>query len=381
MLVQWLNTEGTSQLKSERLRRLISQGSKILTVGILLGGCVGIIAWLSGMFVQKIPPGRTDQEYVTEGELVTDTVHEVDRPVIEEAIGTLRAANRTNVSSRIMATIAEILVVAGQEVKQGDILITLNAEEYQRRFEQVTQSQKAAESAERLAQADFLRVQTLREQNVVSQSEFDTVANRLTVAQAEHLRATEMVAEAEVMLSYQTIRAARDGMIIDRFAEPGDLAQPGTPLLSMYDSKSLRLETPVMESTVQRLKVGDKLIARIDAVERETEAIVREIVPQADAASRSFLIKTSLASQEGLYEGMFGRLLIPGGVQRHLCIHTDAVVRIGQLEFVDVMLASGETERRLVRTGSLGMPQRQEVLSGVRAGDRVILHPAREVSE
>ena len=49
-------------------------------------------------------------------------------------------------------------------------------------------------------------------------------------------------------------------------------------------------------------------------------------------------------------------------------------MRIGQLEFVDVVLPDGVLERRLIKTGSLGMPGRQEVLSGVDVGERVVLH-------
>jgi len=148
----------------------------------------------------------------------------------------------------------------------------------------------------------------------------------------------------------------------------------------LYDPASLRLEVPVMENLAVRLQRGDSLTVRIDALERDVEAVVDEIVPQAEAASRSFLVKVALAPGEGLYEGMFGRLRIPSGVRRHLCLATAAIQTIGQLQFVDVVRPDGKTlERRFITTGRLGMPERVEVLSGVEAGDRVLLH--RHVSE
>lgn len=346
-----------------------------------LAGMVGIIGWMSGIFSPKVEPGWSDRVPRVAGDQPLEEIHELVRPVIEEAIGTLRASSRTNVASRVLATIDEIRVVSGQEVKRGDVLVTLDAQEYQRRTEQATQTRIAAESAQRLAEADFERFETLRSQNAVSQAELDAVASRLAVTRAQRARADEMVAEAEVMLSYQTIRASKDGKIVDRYAEPGDLAQPGAPLLSMYDAESLRLETPVMEHLATRLKVGDVLTARIDALGREVPATVREIVPQADAASRSFLVKSAIDYSPDLYEGMFGRLRIAGGERRHLCINTDAIIRIGQLEYVDVVLDSGEVERRLVRTGQLGVPGRQEVLSGVEAGDRVLVGTTREAGQ
>jgi multidrug efflux pump subunit AcrA (membrane-fusion protein) len=123
------------------------------------------------------------------------------------------------------------------------------------------------------------------------------------------------------------------------------------------------------------LHSGDKLNVYVDAIDQVFEATVDEIVPQADAPSRSFLVKASVPKSPDLYEGMFGRLQIPAGQRRHLCLATDAIVRVGQLEFVDVVLPSGEIERRLIKTGRMGMPKRQEVLSGLEADERVILHP------
>jgi hypothetical protein len=78
---------------------------------------------------------------------------------------------------------------------------------------------------------------------------------------------------------------------------------------------------------------------------------------------------------------MFGRLLIPAGERRHLCLNSDAVVRIGQLEFVDVVAEDGSIQRRLIKSGNLGVPGRQEVLSGVDVGEQVILHYSQSKRE
>lgn len=78
---------------------------------------------------------------------------------------------------------------------------------------------------------------------------------------------------------------------------------------------------------------------------------------------------------------MFGRLRIPAGERRHLCLAMDAVVRIGQLEFVDVVLPDKTLERRLIKTGQVGIPGRLEVLSGVEAGERVVLQRTSDGTE
>jgi RND family efflux transporter MFP subunit len=203
----------------------------------------------------------------------------------------------------------------------------------------------------------------------------------LNLAKAKLKQAEQAVSEAQVNLSFTSITAPQDGIIVDRLAEPGDLAQPGVPLLVLYDPQSLRLEVPVMENLAVKLQLGDRLTVHIDALDRDVDAKIDEIVPQAEAASRSLLVKAALTDSQGLYEGMFGRLLIPSGVRRHLCMPTDAIQRIGQLEFVEVVQPEDlALERRFITTGRIGMPGRIEVLSGLEAGDRVLVLPTGDAT-
>ncbi len=348
-------------------------GRLLLVAGGLLV-LVITIAWLSGMFEEKVEPGWTGRGLLRHTDQPTDIVHEVEKSYIEEAVGTLKASSRTVVSSKLLATIAEIRVTAGDQVEQGQELIRLDSKEYEARLDQAKRALEATTANREQAEKAFQRATTLQKQNAVSRSEYDLAQRDLQVATANESQAKQAIQEAEAMLSYTTIKAAKNGRIVDRSAEPGDIARPGEPILVLYDATSLRLEAPVMEHLAVKLKVGDRLSVYVDALQREFEASIDEIVPQADAPSRSFLVKASLPKSEELYEGMFGRLRISAGERRHLCLATDAVIEVGQLEFVDVVLPDGNIERRLIKIGQLGMPGRQEVLSGVEAGERVVLH-------
>ncbi len=350
---------------------------RMLMIGAVLVSLIIAIAWLSGMFEEKIDPGWTERGSRKHAGELTEVVHEVEKSYVEEAIGTLKASSRTIVSSKVLATINQILVAAGDQVEEGQVLIRLDDQEYQARLDQAKRAFEVATANRSEAEKHFARVEELTRQGAASRSEFDKAARDVQVTLAEESRSQQAVTEAQVMLSYTTILAAKKGRIVDRSAEPGDIAQPGFPILVLYDATSLRLEAPVMEHLAVKLRIGDQLKVYIDALDREFQASVDEIVPQADAPSRSFLVKASLPKSDDLYEGMFGRLLIPAGERRHLCIATDAVVRMGQLEFVDVVLSDGSIERRLIKSGQIGMPGRQEVLSGVEAGEQVILQRAR----
>ncbi|EMI43910.1 efflux RND transporter periplasmic adaptor subunit [Rhodopirellula sp. SWK7] len=362
------------------LQNWLRHSVRLISVVVAMVVLVGSIAWLSGMFESKIEPGWTQASGTELTDQPTDVVHEVEKSYVEEAVGTLKASSRMIVSSKLLATIDQITVSAGDEVDKGQVLIRLDDKEYQSRLAQANRALEAATANREQAEKQFTRMQTLIKQNAASRSDFDNASRDLQVTIADEAKAKQAVREAEVMLSYTTIVAAKSGRIVDRTAEPGDIAQPGQPILTLYDSTSLRLEAPVMEHLAVKLHAGDELNVHVDALDRTFPAIVDEIVPQADAPSRSFLVKASVPKSDDLYEGMFGRLLVPAGERRHLCLASDAVVKIGQLEFVDVVLPDNNIERRLIKSGQLGMPGRQEVLSGVDVGERVVLHQPADVT-
>ena len=342
---------------------------------------IAIIAWLSGAFTENVAPGRTTPPAVALDDRPSDIVHEVTRQYIEEAVGTLKASSRTEVSARVLARINEVKVSAGDLVNAGDTLVVLDSKELQSHVEQAQQTLLSTTASRRQAQTEFDRAAELLQRKVGTQSEYDARKSQLDVATAEESRAIQAVEAAKIVLAYTTIVAPKAGRVVDRLAEPGDTARPGQPLLVIYDAASLRLEAPVLEKLAVKLKIGDQLDVQIDALDRQVAAVIDQIVPQADAPSRSFLVKATLPRADDLYEGMFGRLLIPAGERRHLCLATDAIQEIGQLQFVQVVRKDNTLERRMIRTGRLGMPGSVEVLSGLKVGERVVLIPAVSTNE
>lgn len=358
--------------------RLAAYGKPILTGGvILLGlGLLGVLlAWFAGVLEDKIPPGQHAAPVRSAEGWPTDEVREVAKDYFEESIGTLKAANRTVIASKILATVEEVTVNAGDQVEKGQLLARLSSDELQARLRQAEQAYAAADANRIAAETAYKRLAQLQKTNpgAVTQATIDESVARVRVTRADQSRLRQAVTEAKVLLSYTQIVARRDGRVVDRLAEPGDTIGPGQPLLVVYDEKSLRLEAPVVEHLAIGLTVGQPLTVRIDALNRTVSAVVDEKVPQADAPSRSFLVKVSLPQSDDMYEGMFGRLLIPSGRRHHLCVASDAIRTIGQLQFVDVVRDDGTLERRLIKTGRPGEAGRVEVLSGVDAEETVVL--------
>lgn len=342
-----------------------------------------VMLYMAGFFDTAIAPGWQAPDAAlpgTDGERAT--VEARREPVLEPAAGTVRARDETLVSARITATIATLTPRAGDRVAAGEVLATLDARAAQA---QLTQQREALAAAEaRLAEAEpaYRRILSLADRGLASQADRDRAQSELRAAEAELGRARGALQEVETLISYSTLRAPRDGRVLDRYADPGDTATPGMPLLRLYDPRSLRLEASVRESLAAGLRPGDALGVRIDALGRRFQAGVEEIVPAADPGARAFLVRAALPPQDGLYPGMFGRLLIPAGERERYTIPAAAVARIGQLELVTVVTDSG-AERRFVRTAAPdGAPDgtgedagddRVEVLSGLAPGEQVLL--------
>ncbi len=345
-----------------------------IAVGLIL--MILIIAWMSGMFNKKIAPGETtvSATKATDVQLKNvDEVHEIFQPYFEEAVGTLKASSRTEISARVMAPIIRIAVRAGQRVKEGDVLVELDDRDFQSQLSQAKTSVAAAEASLSEAEKNYERSKKLLVNNSISHSEMDQATAKYEVAKAKRNEAKDSVTRAEVAVSYTKITAPRSGIIVDRLVDQGGMAQPGAPLLVLYDPDSLRLEAPVMENLAGKLEIGQKAIVHIDSLDEDVEGTIDERVPQAEAASRSFLVKVALPKKPGMYEGMFGRLKIPAGDRRFLCLNTAAVERVGQLEFVNVIRDDGTIERRFITTGRVGRPGRVEVLSGLSSKEKVLL--------
>jgi len=359
--------ELTAAPRGQSPRRLATA----LRLGLSTAAIVLLMLWVLGSFRKdRIQPGSAAAPERKADGLPTWTVALTTVPVTSEAVGTVRAEHVATVTSRVVATIVQLRVSAGQRVSKGDVLVELDDRELRARLEQAREAVRAAEAALAQAQSNFKRDKPLFDQRVISAYDFDITETALKTAQANLDRLRQAQQEAEANLSYAVIRSPFDGVVIDRLAEAGELAAPGKPLLSMYEQNRLWLEASVPEQQLARVRVGQAYTVRIDAYGRTLRGRVVEIVQSADPATHTVLARVRLEDPRGLLPGMFGRLLIPESPQQVLTIPANAVRRVGQLTSVDV-IQDGRVERRTVQLGRAAGAE-VEVLSGLAPGEKIV---------
>jgi membrane fusion protein, multidrug efflux system len=351
------------------VRAALKIGGIILALTLL----AGIMGYLAGFFETKIPIDAVDLQPSALNES-TVVVALTTEPLIEQAAGTVRAKVETVVSALITATISSLAVWSGDEVKEGDVLVELDARELRARVDQAHQLVLAAEARLVQTEKESERLQRIYQTDpgAVSKADLDRIQAQLTASRAELLRLRRQEDETKTALSYSILTAPIEGRIVERYADPGDTARQGEPLLRMYDPQTLRLEASVRESVASKLAKNQQLLVEIDAVNKQFAAVVDEIVPSADPGSRSFLVKVSLIGGSGLFPGMFGRLLIPIGEIERIYIPLQAVTHVGQLDFVMVKTQQGPI-RRYVRLGARTPENQVAVVSGLAVGEQIVL--------
>jgi len=281
----------------------------------------------------------------------------------EEFISSIRATLRSVIEAKSVGRIEKMLVVPGQKVKQGDMLVQLDAREIQAKLDQARATRDQSE-------INLKRSTALIANKVTSQAEFDNVqsANRVAKAALE---------EAETNLGYMTILAPFNGVITKKSADVGDLATSGKTLLEIEDPGALRFDADVPEAIIGSVEAGATLPVRIGAV--EVTGSVSEIAPVADSQSRTFLVKLDLPQTPGLRTGQFGRAAIPVSATSVLRIPAGALVQRGQMEIVFVV-NQGRAQLRLVKTGKR-FGGEMEVVSGIENKEQVVVENVARLTD
>lgn len=350
----------------------------------LAGGAVTalvlLLLYLQGTVgARKVAPGVI--ALPTGGEL-PQNIATVERREVEDVIdwpATVRSRTLANIAPKVMARVLEVRVATGTFVRSGDVLAVLDDRDLKARAEQARAALAGAEAQAAQAAADDRRTRELFRKQVTSQQEVDAADARAKSSQAQVAQARDALNEVQVLLGETSVRAPFDGVVAERLVDPGDMAVPGKPIAVVHDPNSLRLETQVSESCAGSLIVGTEVPARLDGPTPEVVARIEEIAPAADPQSRTFLVKAALPAIPGLRPGAFGTLRTPCGTHTALLIPPAAVSRAGQLEAVRLVIDS-QLHTRHVRTGKT-YGDRVEVLSGLEAGERVMIDRAAEADD
>ncbi|MES1254573.1 MAG: efflux RND transporter periplasmic adaptor subunit [Acidobacteriota bacterium] len=370
---------------------------------------IGLFVAALGSGCTSAPPPPAPESAAVTASVGTAAVGDIQSSF--EAGGIVRARATAVIASRVMAPVAAVHVRAGDRVRRSAPLVTLDAREITANrtrasaaLASATEAARAAESDTQAADASLLltratyeRINTLHAKRSATAQELDQALAGLSAAEAQRAGAVNRVAAAnaardgaraaaeaaEIGVSYTILSAPFDGVVTERAVDPGSMAAPGVPLLTLEDTAMFRLEVQLDEARATMVRVGQAVDARVDdsaSADAPWRAARTSEVARMDAASHSFLVKIELPADPALRSGLFGRARFPGPVRRALTVPASAVLRRGQLALLFMVDRDGVARLRPVTTGALAT-DRVEVLAGVRAGDRVVVNPPSALAD
>ena len=329
-------------------------------------------------------------------------------PSVFEAGGVVRARLTSPVSSRMLAPVLEVRVRPGERVTAGQVLVTLDGRESQALAGRAAAALAAARQSVRAADADrqgagaaltlatssFDRISGLRAKRSATNQELDEATAALQAARARVAVADAHAAEAAAALTaadasadaakiaaaYASIAAPFAGRVTERFVDPGAMAAPGVPLLTVEDPASFRLEARLDEARAQQIAVGQHAGVSVDAAGGAWgDGRIAEIA-RLDPAGHGFLVKIDLPSSVMVQSGAFGRARFAAAPRATTTAPASAVIRRGQMAFVFAVDRDGFARLRPVTTGpSTG--DRVEVLAGVAEGEPIVLNPPLSLTD
>ncbi len=361
------------------MNRAIVRSLAIATAALLAAGLVAC---------NSSRPAASAPEVVRD--LTLAKVESLQVPDTFSITGTVHASETAQLSAQMMGNVTSVRVHEGDRVARGQVLLTIDAAQPAAALDRATAGVKAAEhdvaaasSDAALTEATLRRYQTLYDRKSVSPQEFDEVktraqgaAARREMAQAGLNEARAAQRQASSALGYTQIRAPFAGVVTERRVDPGVLAAPGMPLLTVEGSGRFRLEASIDENDLRDVTLGKAIPVTLDALgESALTGKVTQIVPAADAASRSFTVKIELPEDPALRSGLYGRAQVARGVRNAIVVPRSSVVTRGALQGVYVAGADGILRLRYVTLGTV-IDNRVEILSGLSAGEMVVAAPA-----
>jgi HlyD family secretion protein len=331
--------------------------------------------------------------------------------------GTVQARQRTALASQLTGFVKQVRFRAGDRVRAGEILVTLDAREPEGRsaaaraaidearagLDEARHAAAAAESSEaaarvslELARATYNRYEKLGQTRSASPQEIDEVrsrrdgaaaelearraasasaASRLHTIEAQLARAKAEAGRADVAVGWSVLRAPQGGRISERSIDPGSAVFPGTPLLVIESEGNTEIVAAAPAAKASCLAPGLEVRIRKAGGTEALSGRIARIIPRSSLA-HTVELRIDLPPDSEALPGAFVTVEIPAGSRRAMLIPRSAVRETGEVDVVFVAGSDSRLQLRLVKSVPYDAG-RLEIVSGMKPGEKLV----REIDE
>jgi RND family efflux transporter MFP subunit len=294
------------------------------------------------------------------------------------ADGVVEATRQSTVSAQIGGRVKEINFDVGDHVKKGQVILRIDEREALQAQAasgaQVMQAQANVQNAK----SNYERARQLFEQKFISQAALDKAKVDYQVALAQAAASQAGAGQASIAHGYTAVVAPYDGVVSARLVELGEMVMPGKPVMTGFDPSDLRVVVGVPQEQMSAIGAKPEATVEVPSLNRWIKAASIQVQPVADARTHSTQVRVYLpANEKGLYPGMFVRVHFALGKTRKLVVPASAVLHRNEVVAVYVVGDQGSLKLRQIRLGDTDENGYVEVLSGLKAGERVASDPVK----
>lgn len=378
--------------KSEASARPKKRRNLVRWIVIALLIIVAGILYVKGVFTPAVAVEVTTVSQIYPSQAFT----------VLNASGYVVAQRKAAVASKVTARLVSLNVEEGNRVKGGEVIARLENEDAVAARDQAAANLNVARASLEQAKAEqrdsslsYNRNRELSDKGYISRAEYDTSEARykkavasVEAAEAAIKAGAAALRSAEVQLEYALIRAPFDAVVLTKNADVGDIVTPlgaaanaKASVVTIADMGSLQVEVDVSESNLEKVKTGQPCEIELDAFpETRFPGVVHMIVPTADRSKATVLVKvrfletdTRILPEMSAKVAFLQRPVEPEERKPLTALNPQIVLTRNGKKVVFLMKDDRVTETPVTLGSQIG--EMTEVVSGVKAGDRVVVKP------
>jgi RND family efflux transporter MFP subunit len=304
----------------------------------------------------------------------------------KEYVADIYSPSQVMVATRVMGFIKKINVEEGDVVKKGETLFVVDPSDIYSMLNQargaLLQAQSGvlmAEMAYADAKKDYERFKNLYSNGAVSKRDFEKMKLMMNIRQKQVDMAKGMLKQAKAglnmaknQLKYAKVSSPIDGVVTMKMKKVAEMALPGYPVLVLSDIHNLKAKSFVKESDIDKFKIGMPVIIKVPAIKKEFKATVSTIIPSADPATHSYIVKYTFEDTKGLLPGMYAKAEVAIAKKEAVLVPFSALTTRSGI--VGVFVVDGNVARFTPIT-QIAQIKDNIAVEGLEGGESVILYP------
>jgi len=301
---------------------------------------------------------------VKKGQLQNDTL----------VSGKIEASQTVNVVSKVSGKVEYVNVDVGSEVKEGQVLLNLEANDLEANIDSTQATADTAKINYDLALKQHQRGQELLSSSAISQADYDNnYQGTYLKAEAGLRSARSNLEKAQIAFQDTFVRAPFNGVVTARNINPGEIALPSVPVISLVNFDQVVIKGGVNENQINQLSSGQVVQVKVAAVaEQPFAGMIAQISPAADPQTKAYTVKIQVDNLKHLLKpGMFAEVKISDQQEQLLIIPRLAIMSDSDKNMVFVV-ENGAAQKKIIEIG-LSDQNNAVVTAGLKEGDTIIV--------